>query len=135
MRAFCLHRKVAVSVRLPKSGLSISGHLPVGCGFYIRVYCLEAEAGIQRKSLLAQAFSSVSGIGDGQVAFDQIIEALKCRKYESFRLETLVVEGESHTSGVWFAFSKAVRVLYKRICSIGRSQRRRLDVNILMTLM
>ena len=73
----------------------------------------EEQLARQRKSLPVRAFFSVGSLEDDQVPyFPQFIEALKCRNYDDFYLESLVIEGVNHGSGAAIAYIHGLPALY-----------------------
>jgi predicted alpha/beta superfamily hydrolase len=67
----------------------------------------------QRKSLPVHAFFSVGSLEEDQAPyFPRFIEALKQRYYNDFLLESQVLEGENHQSGMAIAFIQGLRALY-----------------------
>lgn len=73
----------------------------------------EEQLASQRKSLPARAFFSVGSLEEDQLPyFPQFIEALKCRNYDDFYLESQVIEGVNHGSGAAVAYIQGLRALY-----------------------
>jgi predicted alpha/beta superfamily hydrolase len=67
----------------------------------------------QRKSLPVRAFFSVGSLEEDQAPyFPRFIEALKQRYYNDFLLESQVLEGENHQSGMAIAYIQGLRALY-----------------------
>ena len=73
----------------------------------------EEQLARQRKSLPVRAFFSVGSLeADQAPCFPRFIEALKRRNYEGFDLETWIIEGENHFTGMPFAFIRGLRALF-----------------------
>ncbi len=73
----------------------------------------EKQLAQQQKSLPVRTFFSVGSLEDDQEPyFHQFIEVLKHRNYDDFCLETLVLEGEKHGSGIAVAYIQGLRALY-----------------------
>lgn len=72
----------------------------------------EQLAGIQ-KSLPVRAIFTVGALESDQVPyFHQFIEVLKHRNYQDFSLETHVLEGENHGSGMAVAYHQGLPALF-----------------------
>ncbi len=77
----------------------------------------EEQLARQRASLPARVYISVGSLEDDQVPyFHQFTEVLRHRKYEDFYLETRVLEGLNHGSGMPVAFTQGLSVL----CSMNK---------------
>lgn len=73
----------------------------------------QKQLSLQRKTLPARAFFSVGSLEDDQAPyFPQFIETLKHRNYKDFCMESLVLEGENHASGMAVAYIQGLRALY-----------------------
>jgi uncharacterized protein len=68
----------------------------------------------KRKSLPVHAFFSVGSLEDDQAPyFPKFIDTLQHCNYDNFRMESLVLEGENHQSGMAAAYIQGLRALYK----------------------
>lgn len=73
----------------------------------------EEQLARQQKSLPVRAFFSTGSLEDDQVPyFHRFMEVLKSRNYKDFYMESLVLEGENHESGLAVAYIKGLRSLF-----------------------
>lgn len=73
----------------------------------------EEQLAEKRNSLPVHIFFSVCSLEDDFMRFGRFLEAFKRRNFTGLRMDTMVIEGEKHSSGVPFAFSYGFKALYK----------------------